>query len=581
MIRIDNISFDFVAPDEEFTYGLYGDWDRFCHTCVEEVVEKCLSAYDKRKVLHEIELLDLDLGSIPEEDFYREFPRRLRDELQKALPLLNISTESLEKNTAISRLDNLLFYLEHCYPKAEWADESFSLAEELEWIATQPVVYLHKIAKLCLSKEHALRRLLWQSDNEAIFLRIFVAALSEPAASMFEKRHLLIMYLEVKPEIPVHFVYDTKSDAVLQEMAKLLDTASIRRIMETDAGEHTEVDLPPYWHYLYEWLIRYYPFNGLAIFGSKGDFIFHLNCRLLTFIHKQNHSFYFSKMELTIGFLLEVFGHAYYIDVLNAIYYLQPHHPDGSPVYDSYFNRELYRMFLSLSLLRLPLATGQPEETTVSAASKRMSLHEKEIKRDDIKQIVKQNSNVMKEDYYSKEEQKEAPVQFTIANAGLCLFSPWFSRLFLMLHYLSEDRRTFKDTASKIRAIFLMQYLTCQADKAYQETDLVFNRMLVDLPMHIPLPKQLELTNEEKKIADDMLNGVKSNWDKMRNTSMEGFLQSFITRKGQLEEQDDKWILTVEKRAFDILLDYIPWSYSMIRNPWMKKYIQVNWRNRQ
>ena len=125
-------------------------------------------------------------------------------------------------------------------------------------------------------------------------------------------------------------------------MAELLDTLSVRRIMETETEEHAEVDLPPYWHYLYEWLINYYPFNGIAIFGGKGDFIRHLHHRLLTFIRKRNYSFYLSKMELTVNFLLEVFGPDYYRDVLNAIYDLQPHYADGSPVYDGYLNRESY-----------------------------------------------------------------------------------------------------------------------------------------------------------------------------------------------------------------------------------------------
>ena len=153
-------------------------------------------------------------------------------------------------------------------------------------------------------------------------------------------------------------------------MSALLDTLSVRQLIRTETKEHAEVDLPPYWHYLYEWLIKYYPYNGIAMFGGKAEFTRHLHHRLLTFIHKRNGAPYLSKAELTVSFLLEVFGPAYYKDVLNAIYLLQPHHPDGSPVYDHYFNRELYRMFLQLSLLRLPeaaqvgAATDESQEKT-------------------------------------------------------------------------------------------------------------------------------------------------------------------------------------------------------------------------
>ena len=71
MIRIEHISFEFAAADERFVHDLYADWDGFCRNYFEKTVDECLSPLDKDKVLHEIELLELDLGSIPEENFYR------------------------------------------------------------------------------------------------------------------------------------------------------------------------------------------------------------------------------------------------------------------------------------------------------------------------------------------------------------------------------------------------------------------------------------------------------------------------------------------------------------------------------
>ena len=78
MIRIAHISFEFAAADERFVHVLYADWDGFCRNCFEKTVDECFSPLDKDRVLREIELLELDLGGIPEEDFYREFPRRLK-----------------------------------------------------------------------------------------------------------------------------------------------------------------------------------------------------------------------------------------------------------------------------------------------------------------------------------------------------------------------------------------------------------------------------------------------------------------------------------------------------------------------
>lgn len=367
MIRIDHISFEFAATGEEFAYRLYADWDRFCRECFEKVVEECLSEYDKDKVLHEIEKLDLDLGSIPEEDFYREFSIRLKEELLKVLPsfIIPLDSEQTEK-TGASRIANLLFYLEHGFPKTEWADSDFNLTEELKWVVSQHMHYTDGIVKLCLNKEYAMRRLMWQINDEKILVCLYSATLSNTSIALREKRRFLEMLLEMNSGIPVRFIHETTDNVELKNMADLLDTLSVRRIMEKETEEHAEVDLPPYWHYLYEWLVRYYPFNGLVIFGSKGDFTRHLHHRLLTFIHKRNYSYYLSKTELTAGFLIEVFGTAYYIEVLNAICELQPHHADGSPLYDGYLNRELYSIFLQLSLLRIPVAEEEKKEKTTS-----------------------------------------------------------------------------------------------------------------------------------------------------------------------------------------------------------------------
>lgn len=358
MIRIDHISFEFVAPDEAFAHGLYAGWDSFCRDCFERVVEECCIAYDQERVLHEIGRLELDLGSIPEEEFYREFPLRLKEELLKALPPLDTHTLDEAEKSAVSRRNNLLFFLEHGFPKPEWTDGDFNPSAEAEWLLLQsPEIcqaFITAAARLCLEQGYALRRLLWQTDNVEMHLRVYAAALTESSAGMREKHRLLVLMLEEKPGIPVRFIHRAGSDGELQGMAALLDSPTVRYLMRTEAREHAEVDLPPYWHYLYEWLIRYYPFNGLAVFGGKAEFIRHLHHRLLTFIRKRKDSPYLSKTELTLDFLLEVFGPVYYKEVLNAIYGFQPHNADGSPMYDGYLNRELYRIFMQLSLLELP-----------------------------------------------------------------------------------------------------------------------------------------------------------------------------------------------------------------------------------
>lgn len=166
-----------------------------------------------------------------------------------------------------------------------------------------------------------------------------------------------------------------------------------------------------------------------------------------------------------------------------------------------------------------------------------------------------------------------------IHNAGLCLITPFVPRLFHVLGLTIPDRKDFKDMESRIRAIFILQRLVTYEDRTYDESHLAFNRVLTNCPFDIPLPRKLALTENEIQFIESLLNSTKINWYKMRATSISAIQNAFIERKGRLEQLEDKWMLSVEYRAYDILLDSMPWSYSIIRFPWQKKTIYVNWNN--
>lgn len=391
MIRIDRMIFDFTAPEEDFTSRLYADWDGFFHKCVETVMDECLSDYDKDKVLREIDRLDLDLGAIPETDFYNEFPKRLKAELLKNILEWDSQHTHDNEQSLLLRLENLLHYLEFGYHKPEWADAECSPEDELAGTDALPTSMqekiMQRIASLCLRHRHVLRRLLWQNVGGSLLAAIYAAALNETWASTLDKKRLLSEFLETRPDIPVDFIRKTANDSSLRSMAELLDTRSVGSIMRKETETHAEVNLFLYWHYLYEWAVRYYPYNGIAIFGGKADFVRHLHYRLLTFIHKRNSATYLSKAELTVAFLQEVFGLTYYKDVLNAIYRLHPRHVDGSPVDDGFFSMELYRTFLQLSLLQ-PFEEGNGEGETVTLTMRKKKYLENEYVTDEYLSVL-------------------------------------------------------------------------------------------------------------------------------------------------------------------------------------------------
>lgn len=165
-----------------------------------------------------------------------------------------------------------------------------------------------------------------------------------------------------------------------------------------------------------------------------------------------------------------------------------------------------------------------------------------------------------------------------ISNAGLVILFPFLPMLFMRLNMLSQDRRDFNSNESKVRAIFILQHLMASEDREYDEKDLFLNRLLINYPFNEPLPKRMELNQDELNTIDSLLEAAKTNWEKMRNTSMRGFQEAFLRRTGFIEKTEREWVLTVEERAFDILLDSIPWSYKLVRLPWMENILKVNWR---
>ncbi len=161
-----------------------------------------------------------------------------------------------------------------------------------------------------------------------------------------------------------------------------------------------------------------------------------------------------------------------------------------------------------------------------------------------------------------------------IANAGLVLIHPFLQRFFSLCKLL--EKRKFKDEASAHKAVHLLQYIVAKDDKR-EEHQLVLNKILCGIPLSEPVDQTIVLTEEEKEICESLISGVVENWPILKKTSNDNFRVSFLRREGRLLEDEKGWLLKVEERSFDMLLEKLPWSVSMFRLPWMEKMIQVEW----
>ena len=162
-----------------------------------------------------------------------------------------------------------------------------------------------------------------------------------------------------------------------------------------------------------------------------------------------------------------------------------------------------------------------------------------------------------------------------ISNAGLVLVAPYLPRLFEELQ-LTRDR-SFRDEAAAARAAHLLQYLVeGRADRP--EYVLVLNKLLCGLEEPTPLPLHVDLTEVEIETCQGLLRAVIEHWTALGSTSVLGLQESFFQRDGVLRRGDDAWQLDVELRAFDMLIDRIPWGFSTVHFPWMKHVLHVSWR---
>ncbi len=165
--------------------------------------------------------------------------------------------------------------------------------------------------------------------------------------------------------------------------------------------------------------------------------------------------------------------------------------------------------------------------------------------------------------------------QIYIANAGQVLVAPYLTRLFRILNLM--DQSVFRDRIAAERAVHLLQFMVNERVDA-PEHQLVLNKILCGIDPGLPIKKEIQIYDHEIELVESLLQAVIKAWSGIGNTSISGLREIFFQRQGRLYLKGDAWQLQVEKKSFDMLLDKIPWNYSVIKLPWMERVIYVDWR---
>lgn len=162
-----------------------------------------------------------------------------------------------------------------------------------------------------------------------------------------------------------------------------------------------------------------------------------------------------------------------------------------------------------------------------------------------------------------------------LTNAGLILLHPFLNNLFRLTGLVNNNN--FINSAAQEKALYLLHYLAT-GETETPEHALVIPKLLCAWPLGKNLVQEIVLTPDECAQADGLLHAVIEHWDKLQRSSVDALRGSFLQRNGKLFTLNEQTYIQVEQQPLDILLDYLPWSISHIRLPWMKTILRVEWR---
>lgn len=174
----------------------------------------------------------------------------------------------------------------------------------------------------------------------------------------------------------------------------------------------------------------------------------------------------------------------------------------------------------------------------------------------------------------SVQAQRNVTIPMRIDNAGLVILQSFIGALFSRLGLTENDR--FVSEVAQRRAVHYLQFLVTGCRQT-QESHLMLNKLLCGLELDVPVELEVEISTVEVEVSLSLLNSVIGYWSAIGSSSIDGFRGNWLVRDGSLTHAKDHWDLIVDRRAYDLLLSRAPFSYSVIKLPWMEKAIYVTW----
>nr|MBI1230887.1 hypothetical protein [Cytophagales bacterium] len=159
-----------------------------------------------------------------------------------------------------------------------------------------------------------------------------------------------------------------------------------------------------------------------------------------------------------------------------------------------------------------------------------------------------------------------------LPNAGSILLHPFLGAFFRDCGVMTEDNRFYAPDL----AVHLLHYATTGILEAPDYT-LQFEKLLLGIPLNRTLDRYVLITQKHKEQVRELLNSLLENWPKLKNTSADTVRVEFLQRSGKVLWEGNSLRIIMEKKVQDILLDGLPFNLGMVKLPWRRNLIFVEW----
>jgi len=189
----------------------------------------------------------------------------------------------------------------------------------------------------------------------------------------------------------------------------------------------------------------------------------------------------------------------------------------------------------------------------------------------ELPEILKPAKKITKKDILLTSDKKKG---IAVRNAGIVLLNSYIGILFERLGFI--ENKVFVNETIQADAVHYIQYIITGLTST-EESLLPLNKVLCGLPLNYPVKSGFAIPDAHKRTIESLINAAIAYWPAIGNTSINGFRGNWLVRDGVLTEKEERWELTIEKRAYDILIHKSPFSFSIIKHTWMEKPIHVIW----